>query len=127
MMEIVECAEATLLASEIIPAVIDEATVASVEETEAKRSKTGEHPKLQSPPTTGLPKLTTATTITPRKGRRMASVLDAVLKSSKVPTPASAKTSEDKIEELEGAIAASASLAYTEAGPLGIKAAEQEK
>jgi hypothetical protein len=128
IMEIVECAEATLLASEIIPVVIDEATVALVEETEAKSSKIEEHPKLQSPPTTmGLPKLTTITTITPRIGRRMDNVLDAVMKSSKVPTPASAKTSEDKIEELEGAIAASASLACAEAGPLGIKAAEQEK
>jgi hypothetical protein len=125
-MVIVECAESTLLASEIIPFVTVEATVAPVEETDGKSSKTEEHPKLQSPPTTtGLPKLATAATITPRKGRRMASVLDVVLKSSKVPTPASTKTSENKIEELGGAIAESASPACAEAGPSRIKPAEQ--
>jgi hypothetical protein len=49
---------------------------------EAKSSKTEEHPKLLSPPTTTeLPNLTTTATMTPRKGRRMASVSDAVLKS----------------------------------------------
>jgi hypothetical protein len=63
-MEIVECVESTLLASEIIPFVTAEATVALVEETDGKSSKTEEHPKLQSPPiTTGLPKLATAATI----------------------------------------------------------------
>jgi hypothetical protein len=61
----------------------------------------------------GLPKLSTSVAITPRKGRRMASVLDAVLKSSKVPTPVSAKTSEDKIEEFGGAIVVSASPTYS--------------
>jgi hypothetical protein len=67
--EIVECAEATLLASEIIPSVTTEAIVAPVKETETKISKTEDHPKLQSPPTTmGLPKLTTVAAITPRKG-----------------------------------------------------------
>jgi hypothetical protein len=56
-MEIVECAKATPLASEIIPAATAEATVAPVEETEAKSSKTEEHQKLHSPPTmTGLSK-----------------------------------------------------------------------
>ena len=68
---------------------------------EAKSSKTEEHLKLLSPPTTtGLPNLTTAATMTPRKGRRMASVSDVVLKSSKVPTPVSTEASEDNIEKL---------------------------
>jgi hypothetical protein len=99
--EIVEHAEAIPLASEIIPAATVEANVGSVEETEAKSSKTEEHLKLLSPPTTtGLPKLTTAAVITPRKGRRMSSVLDAVLKPSKVLTPVSTKASEDDIEKL---------------------------
>jgi hypothetical protein len=92
-MEVAECAEATLSTSEIIPVVTAEATIALVEETEAKSSKTEEHPKLQSPPTTmGLSKITTATTMTPRKGRRMVSVLDAIMKYSKVPTPVSTIT-----------------------------------
>jgi hypothetical protein len=123
--EIVEYVEATPLASEIIPVVTAEAIVAPVEKAEAKSSKIEEYPKLQSPPSmTGLSKLASASVATPRKGRRMASVLDAVLKSSKVPTPASARTSKDKIEELGGDIAASA---CAEAGPSGIKAAKQEK
>jgi hypothetical protein len=75
---------------------IVEATIAQVEETEPKSSKTEPQPKLRSPPTMmGLPKLAAAPASTPRKGRRMASVLDAVLKSSKVPAPASTKASED--------------------------------
>jgi hypothetical protein len=78
-----------------------EATVTQVEEAEPKSSKIEHQPKLQSPPTmTGLSKLASAPASTPRKGRRMASVLDVFLKSSKVPTPASTKASEDKIEEL---------------------------
>jgi uncharacterized protein with beta-barrel porin domain len=108
--------------------VTTEATVAPTEKREAKSSKTKEYLKLQSSPSmTGLSKLAYAPAATPRKGRRMANVLDAVLKSSKVPTPASARTSEDKIEELGGAIAASASPACAEVGPSGIKVAEQEK
>jgi hypothetical protein len=63
-----------------------------------------------------LPKLTTATTITPRKGRRMASVLDAVLKYSKVPTPVSTEASKYNIEKLVVA-AASTSPTCVEAGP----------
>jgi hypothetical protein len=66
----------------------------------------------------GLSKLASAPASTPRKGR-MASVLDAILKSSNVPTPASSKASEDKIEELGGAVAASASPACTKAGLRG--------
>jgi hypothetical protein len=57
----------------------------------------------------GLLKTATVPAATPRKGRRMASVLDAVLKPLKVATPASTKVSEDKIEEL-GEAAASALL-----------------
>jgi hypothetical protein len=77
-----------------------EASVGPVEETEAKSSKAVEHPKLLSPPTTTrLPKLITATTMTPRK-RRMSSVFDAILKSSKVPTPASTEALEVNAEKL---------------------------
>jgi hypothetical protein len=105
-----------------------EATVAPAEKAEAKSSKIMEYPKLQSPLSmSGLSKLASAPATTHIKGRRMASVLDAILKSSKVPTPASARTSEDKTRELGGAIAASASPACAEAGPSGIKAVDQEK
>jgi hypothetical protein len=126
-MEIVEYAEATLLASEIIPVVTVKAIVTLVKETEAKSSKTEDHPKLQSPPTTtGLLKITTASTTTPRKGRRMASVLDAILKPSKVPTPISSKASEANVEKLVVA-AASASPTCAEARPSGSKPVEQAK
>jgi hypothetical protein len=75
---------------------------------------------------TGLPKLTTATAMTPTKGRRMTSVSDAVLKSSKVPTPVSTKVSEDNVKKLV-VTAANASPTCIEAGSLGFKPAEQEK
>jgi hypothetical protein len=67
-MEVVECAETTLSALEIIPVVTIEATVAQVGETGPKSSKTKQHPKLQSPPTTtGLSKLAFAPAATPKK------------------------------------------------------------
>jgi hypothetical protein len=56
----------------------------------------------------------------------MASVLDAVLKSSKVPTPFSKKASKDNIENLV-ATASSTSPTYAEAGPSGSKPMEQAK
>jgi hypothetical protein len=45
-MEIAEYAEATPLASETIPAMAAEVTVAPVKETEVKSSKTKDHSKL---------------------------------------------------------------------------------
>ena len=53
----------------------------------------------------GLPKLTTAATMTPRK-RRMASVLDVVLKSTKMPTPIATEAFEDKTKDLREVAAA---------------------
>jgi hypothetical protein len=47
----------------------------------------------------------------------MASVLDAVLESTKVPSPASAEASSGKTKDVKEAIAASAAIALTEAGP----------
>jgi hypothetical protein len=125
-MEIAEHAEAIPLTPEKIPAMTVEASVSPVEETETESSKAEEHPKLLSLPTmTGLLKLTIATTMTPRK-MRMARVLDVVLKSSKVPTPASTEASEVNTEKLVIA-AASVSPARAEAGPLRFKPVEQEK
>jgi hypothetical protein len=83
--EIPEQAEVIPLASEAIPTVTVEASAGPVEEFEIKSSKAEEHSKLLSPPTTtGLPKLSTTVTMTPKK-RRMASVLDVVLKSTNIP------------------------------------------
>jgi hypothetical protein len=115
-MEIIEHAEAIPLAPETTPAAIVEASADPAEE----------HPKLLSPPTiTELPKLPSAatTTMTPKK-RRMASVLDYVLKSMKMPTPATAEASDDKIEDVREVAAASASSIHVEVGPLGAKPIE---
>jgi hypothetical protein len=58
--------------------------------------------------------------MTPKK-RRMASVLDVVLKSTKTPTPASTETPKDKVEDLREVSTASASPTYIEAKTLGAK------
>jgi hypothetical protein len=127
-MEVVEYAEATPSALEIIPAEAAEAATAQLEKSELESSRVEEQPKLQSPATmTGLSKVVTASTATPRKGRRMASILDTVLKSSKVSAPISTKVSEEKIEELGEVAATSASPACVEAGPSKTKLVEQVK
>jgi hypothetical protein len=57
----------------------------------------------------------------------MTSVLDAVLKSTKMPTPITTEASEDKIEDLREVVVASASPIHVEAGPLGTKPVELVK
>jgi hypothetical protein len=49
----------------------------------------------------------------------MASVLDAFLKSTKMPAPASVEASDEKIEDVREAVTASTSSIHIEAGPLG--------
>jgi hypothetical protein len=101
-METVESAEATLSTLEIIPVAVVETTNVQLEISELGSSRTEQQPKLQSPSAmVGLSKTTTATAATPRKGRRMTSVLDAVFKTLKTATPAPTRVSEDKIEELK--------------------------
>jgi hypothetical protein len=123
--EIVEQTEALPMASETIPTATVEASAGPVEESEIKSSKVKEHSKLLSPPTTTeLPKLTTVatTTMTPKK-RRMTSVL----KSTKMPTPATIEASDDKIEDVREVAVASASSIHVEARPLGAKPVEMVK
>jgi hypothetical protein len=125
--EITEHAKVIPLALETIPAVTVEASAGPVEESEIKSSKAEEHSKLLSPPTTtGLPKLITTATMTPKK-RRMASVLDTVLKSTKIPTPASTEAPEDKAEDLREVPTTSASPTHIEAKTSGVKPAELAK
>jgi hypothetical protein len=52
----------------------------------------------------GLSRTATVPAATPRKGRRMARVLDAVLRPSEMATPAHAKMAEDETRELEKVI-----------------------
>jgi hypothetical protein len=95
--EIAEQTKAIPLAAETIPTMMVEASASPVEESQIKSSKGEEHSRLLSrPTTTELPKLTTAgtTTMTPKK-RRMANVLHAILKSSKISTPASTEASRE--------------------------------
>jgi hypothetical protein len=126
--EVVEFAEATPYALEIIPVEAAEAATAPLEKSEPESSRTEQQSKLQSPTImTGLSKITTTRAATPRKGRRMASVLDAILKPSKVSTLASTKVSNDRNEELGEAAAASASPACAEVEPSKTKPVEHVK
>jgi hypothetical protein len=115
----VEHAEAIPLAPKTIPAVTVEASIGPTEE----------HPKLLNPLTvTDLPKLTSgATTTTTPKKRRMDSVLDAVLKSMKMPTPACAEACDEKIEDAREVATASASSVHVEVGPSGAALVELVK
>jgi hypothetical protein len=63
---------------------------------------------------------------TPKKGKRMANVLDTVLRPSKVATPTPSKVSKDKAEELEKAIGESVSPDCAKAGPSESRPKEQE-
>jgi hypothetical protein len=74
----------------------------------------------------GLPKLTTSATTTPTK-RRLASVLDAVLKSTKMPTPVSTEAPEGKTEDSREVAVARASPIHVEVGPVGTKLVELAK
>jgi hypothetical protein len=106
-MKAIESTEATPSALEIIPAGTAEAAAAQLEKSEPESSRTKQQPKLQSPlALTGLSKAATVPAATPRKGRRMANILDAIMKPSKVSTTPT-EVFGDKIEELGEATAAS--------------------
>jgi hypothetical protein len=97
-----------------------------LEKTKIERSKTEQQPKLQSSPMVQeLPKIASALAATPKKGRRMANVLDAALRPSKVATLAPTKISEDKAEKLEKAIDESIAPDCAKAGPSECKPIEQ--
>ena len=65
---------------------------------------------------------TSALAPTPRKGRRMASVLDAVLRPSKMDSPAATKMAKDETRQLEKVIDVGPAP-----GPSKIKSSEQVK
>jgi uncharacterized protein YqgQ len=89
-----------------------------LEKTKTESSRMKQQPKLQgSPMVQELSKIASAPAVTPKKGRSMASVLDAVLRPSKVATPAPTKISKDKAEELEKAIEESIAPDCAKAGP----------
>jgi hypothetical protein len=82
---------------------------------ETKLEKATEPLKVLSPPcATELPKPSNVPAVTPRK-RRMASVLDAVMESVKIPPPFSIEASGSKTEDVTEII--TTTPAYAEAGP----------
>jgi hypothetical protein len=84
-------------------AVVDAPSI-SLEIIKTKDSRMEEQPKLQNPPVAQeLPKIALVPVITPKKGRRMANMLDAVMRPSKVATPPPTKISKDKSKELKKA------------------------
>jgi hypothetical protein len=81
------------------------------------RLKLPDQPKVQElPKAPAKPQISTAPTGTPKRGRRMANVLEVVLRPSKVVTPSATKISKDKYEELKKA-SESIVLDCAEAGP----------
>jgi hypothetical protein len=122
----VESAEDILPTSKVVSVAAAEVPTIQLEKSEPESSKSEQQSKLQSP--TVMPGLTRTAIVpaaTPRKGRRMASVLDAVLRPSKMATPAPTRVSEDKVEELEEIVAASAAPDCTKAGPSETRPMEQ--
>jgi hypothetical protein len=79
---------------------------------------------VSSPAVQGLSRVTTTSAFaaTPKKGRRMASVLVAILRPSKMASPAPAKMAKYEIGELENVINVGAAP-----GPSEIKSSEQVK
>jgi hypothetical protein len=106
--KLIERAETTPLAREVVPAMSIEAIADLAREPEPE--KVPEQPKMM---VTALPK-PPVTIGTPR--RRMASVLEAVLESVKTPPPYSIEPTGNKTEDVTEIITAITS-AHTEAGP----------
>jgi hypothetical protein len=70
-----------------IPAAAVKVPIIQLEKSTTESSKTEQQPKLQSSPVEqGLSQITSASVATPKNGRRMASVLDVVLRPSKIAT-----------------------------------------
>jgi hypothetical protein len=63
---------------------------------------------------------------TPKKGRRMSNVLDAILRPMKMVMPSPSKISKDKAEELKMTIDEAAPPVFARAGPSESKLLEQE-
>jgi hypothetical protein len=106
--------------------VVAEAPNIHLETIKAESSKVEQQPKLQNPPMVQeLSRIASALAGTPKKGRRMANVLDVVLRPSKIATSAPTNIFKDKTDELEKTTDEAASLDLGKAGPLESKPSEQ--
>jgi hypothetical protein len=98
-----------------------------LEKTKTESSSTEQQPKLHnSPMVKELSKMASVLAVTPKKRRRMANVLDAVLRPSKMAMPAPMKVSEGKVDELKKAINETAAPDFAKVGPLESRSIEQE-
>jgi hypothetical protein len=87
----------------------------------------GQQPKPQnSPMVQELSKIASVPALTPKKGRRMANILDAVLRPAKMVTPAPKKVSEGKVDELKKAIDETVAPNFAKARPSEYRPIEQE-
>jgi hypothetical protein len=123
--EVVESAEDTLSALEVIPAVVAEGPTIEREKSKSESFNTDQQPKVvSSPAVQGLSRVTTTSALVamPRKGRRKDSILDTILSPSKMATPAPAKTAKDETGELKKTIDVGATP-----GPSEIRSTEQVK
>jgi hypothetical protein len=122
----VESAEDTLSVLEEIPVAASEASTIQLERSKSESSKTDQQTKMiSSLVVQGLTRITTASVATLRKGRRMAIVLDTVLRPSKIGTPAPIKMSKAQAKELEEAIDVSTAPNCTKARHSEIRPIEQ--
>jgi hypothetical protein len=73
-----------------------------LESSSVKGHEVEEQPEIQDPPKVQeLSKIASVPEGTPRKGKRMANMLEAILRPSKVAMPAPTKNSKDKVEGLK--------------------------
>jgi hypothetical protein len=107
-------------AAEAVPIMSTKASAGEVEEPETRKT-TEEQPKPLGPPIMAeLPKPSITTATTTRK-RRMTSVLDAVMESLKMATPASAEASSEEIKDTREVVTTSTASIHAEAGSLGAR------
>jgi hypothetical protein len=83
----------------------------------------GLKPKVQKTPS--LSKIAFILAVTPKKGRRMANILDAILRPSKMVMPAPTKVSKGKVDELKKAIDETAAPDFAKARPSESRPIEQ--
>jgi hypothetical protein len=98
-----------------------------LESTAEKGHTVEEQSKIQDPPKVQeLSKIVSVLAGTPRKGKRMPNVLEAVLRPSKIAMPASTKISKDKVEELKMTAKEAASPDLGKSGPSESKSSKQK-
>jgi hypothetical protein len=123
--EIVESAKDILPTLEVIPNAGAEVPTIQLENSKSESLKTDQQPKVMSSLVVQwFSRVTTTSALapTPRKGRRMASVLATVLRLSKMASPAPTKMAKDETGDLEEVIDVGAAP-----GPSKFKSSEQVK